>query len=65
MTPPRTNAKDPSSLAVKEATLDDLPGILCRNSEKAAKDKHDREAIITALEQALKKGDKRSRSRCR
>jgi len=61
VTPPRTNAKDPSPLAVKEVTLDDLPGIrhvICRNSEQAAKDKHDREAIITALEQALKKGDK-------
>jgi transposase len=61
VTPPRTNAKDPSPLAVKEVALEDLPDIrhvICRNSEQAAKDKHDREAIITALEQALKKGDK-------
>jgi hypothetical protein len=61
VTPPRRNAKDPSPLAVKEVELDDQPGIrhvICRNSEQAAKDKHDREAIIAALEQALKKGDK-------
>jgi hypothetical protein len=61
VTPPRKNAKDPSPLEVKEIALDDLPGIrhvVCRNAEQAAKDKHDREAIIAALENALKKGDK-------
>lgn len=61
VTPPRTNAKDPSPLEVKEVALDDCPGIrhvVCRNSEQAAKDRHDREAIIKALEEALKKGDK-------
>jgi hypothetical protein len=61
VTPPRQHAKDPSPLEVKEVALDDLPGIrhvVCRNAEQAAKDKHDREAIIAALEEALKKGDK-------
>lgn len=61
VTPPRKDAKDPSPLAVKEIVLDDLPGIrhvVCRNAEQAAKDKHDREAIIAALEEALKRGDK-------
>jgi transposase len=61
VTPPRRNNKDPSPLEVKEVLLEDLPGIrhvVCRNAEQAAKDKHDREAIIAALEEALKKGDK-------
>jgi hypothetical protein len=61
VTPPRTAAKDPSPLEVKEVLLDDLPGVrhvICRNQEQAAKDKHDREAIIAALADALKKGDK-------
>lgn len=61
VTPPRGKAKDPSPLDVKEVVLDDLPDIrhvVCRNSEQAAKDQHDREAIIAALEEALKKGDK-------
>lgn len=61
VTPPRRDAKDPSPLEVKEVLLDDLPGIrhvVCRNREQAAKDQHDREAIIAALEKALKKGDK-------
>jgi len=61
ITPQRTNAKDPSPLEIQEVLSDKLPGIrhiICRNSEQAAKDKHDRDAIITSLEEALKKGDK-------
>lgn len=61
VTPQRTNAKDPSPLEIQEVLSDKLPGIrhiICRNSEQAAKDKHDREAIIASLEEALKKGDK-------
>jgi len=61
ITPPRQHAKDPSPLEVKEVLLDDLPGVrhvVCRNGDQAAKDRHDRDAIITALETALKKGDK-------
>lgn len=61
VTPPRRKAKDPSPLEVKEVRLEDLPNIrhiVCRNAEQAAKDRHDRDAIITALEEALKKGDK-------
>ncbi len=61
ITPPRQHAKDPSPLEVKEVLLDDLPGVrhvVCRNEDQAAKDRHDRDAIITALETALKKGDK-------
>jgi len=61
ITPPRQHAKDPSPLEVKEVILDDLPGVrhvVCRNEDQAAKDRHDRNAIITALETALKKGDK-------
>ena len=61
ITPPRQHAKDPSPLEVKEVLLTDLPGVrhvVCRNGDQAAKDRHDRDAIITALETALKKGDK-------
>jgi hypothetical protein len=58
VTPPRQKAKDPSPLEVKEVLLDDRRHVVCRNEEQAAKDRHDREAIITALEEALKKGDK-------
>ena len=61
ITPPRQHAKDPSPLEVKEVILDDLPGVrhvICRNEDQAGKDRHDRDAIITALETALKKGDK-------
>ena len=61
ITPPRHHAKDPSPLEVKEVILDDLPGVrhvICRNEDQAGKDRHDRDAIITALETALKKGDK-------
>jgi hypothetical protein len=61
VTPVRTTAKDASPLEVKEVLLDDLPGVrhvVCRNQEQANKDRHDREAIIAALEAALKKGDK-------
>ncbi len=59
--PPRTGSKDPSPLEVKEIRFDDLPGIrhvVCRNEEQARKDRHDREAILAALETALKRGDK-------
>lgn len=59
--PPRTGKKDPSPLEVKEIRFDDLPGIrhvVCRNEEQARKDQHDREAILGALEAALKRGDK-------
>lgn len=61
VTPQRTNAKDPSPLEIQEVLSNKLPGIrhiICRNSEQAAKDKHDRDAIIASLEEALKKGDK-------
>lgn len=61
VTPPRQKAKDPSPLEVKEVRLDDLPGVrhvVCRNEDQASKDRHDREAILAALEGALQKGDK-------
>jgi len=59
--PPRTGRQDPSPLEVKEVRFADLPGIrhvVCRNEEQARKDRHDREAILAALEAALKRGDK-------
>lgn len=58
---PRERAKDPSPLEVQEITRADQPGrrfVICRNQDQAAKDRSDRDAIITGLEAALKKGDK-------
>jgi hypothetical protein len=61
VTPARRCTKDPSPLEVKEVRFDDLPGtrfVVCLNEEQASKDRHDRQAILDALEQALAKGEK-------
>jgi hypothetical protein len=61
VTPAREKAKDPSPLEVQEILRPDQPGrrfITCRNQDQAAKDRRDRAAILTSLEQALQKGDK-------
>jgi len=55
--PPRKNSKDPSPLKVKEVQLRGTRYIVCHNEEEAEKDRHDREAIVAALREALKKGD--------
>lgn len=60
---PRQTSKDPSPLKVKEVrfhTENDEPRryIVCHNEEQAAKDRADREAILAALEDQLKRGDK-------
>lgn len=56
--PPRLFSHDPAPLEVKEVRVDDKRYVVCRNEEEARKDQHDREAIITALRQQLKQGDK-------
>ena len=57
--------KDPSPLKVKEVLVqreDEESGtrryVVCFNEDQAAKDRCDREAIVAALEDALKHGDK-------
>ena len=56
--------KDPSPLKVKEVwTGDEKEGarrrhIVCLNEDQAEKDRSDREAIVAALRDALKRGDK-------
>jgi len=49
---------DPSPLKVKEVWVDDRRYVVCLNEEEARKDQHDREAILAALRQALRHGDK-------
>ena len=50
--------KDPSPLKVKEVRVGEHRYIVCLNEDQAAKDRHDREAIVAALGDALKGGDK-------
>ena len=52
------DAKAPSPLKVKEVWVDQRRYVVCLNEDEATKDRHDREAIVAALRQALKQGDK-------
>ena len=56
--PPRQTSKDPSPLKVKEVHVGDHRYIVCHNQEQAAKDRHDRKAILAKLEEQLKRGPK-------
>jgi transposase len=58
VTPERTTSKDPSPLKVKEVTLEGRRYIVCLNEEQRRKDAADRQAIIDALREQLKRGDK-------
>ena len=55
---PRKNSKDPAPLKVKEVRVEDRRYIVCVNEEEARKDRADREAIVKALSEKLKQGDK-------
>lgn len=60
---PRQKSKDPSPLKVKDVRFTEEHGqdrryIVCHNEEQAAKDRADRQAILAALEDQLKRGDK-------
>ncbi len=55
---PKSRSKDPSPLMVKEVRIDDRCYIVCYNEDQATKDRADREAIISALRERLKCGDK-------
>jgi hypothetical protein len=56
--PKAKGSKAPSPLQVKEVRVDGRRYVVCLNEDQAAKDRHDREAIVAALEGALKQGDK-------
>jgi transposase len=48
----------PAPLKLKQVMLEDRRYIVCLNENQAKKDAADREAIVTALREQLKKGDK-------
>lgn len=52
------DSKAPSPLAVKEVWVEERRYIVCRNEDQATKDAADRLAIVAALVEALKRGDK-------
>jgi hypothetical protein len=56
--PRDADPKAPSPLKVKEVLIGDRRYVVCLNEAQAEKDRHDREAIVTALELALKRGEK-------
>jgi len=56
--PKSPRRKDPSPLQVKEVRWAGRRYVVCLNEDQAAKDRHDREAILAALEAALKQGEK-------
>ena len=50
---------DPSPLQVKEVWVEDARRyVVCLNEDQATKDRHDREAVVASLRDALRKGDK-------
>jgi hypothetical protein len=55
---PKKQSKDPAPLKVKEVRLDDRRYIVCLNEDQAKKDRADREAIVAALRDQLKRGAK-------
>jgi Transposase DDE domain len=54
---PRTGGEE-TQLFVKEVQVEGQRYIVCRNEAEAAKDAADRQAIVAALDQQLKRGDK-------
>jgi hypothetical protein len=55
---PREKSTDPSPLKVKEVCVEERRYVVCLNEEQARKDRADREAIVAALREQLKQGDK-------
>ena len=47
-----------TQLFVKQVKVEGVRYVVCRNEEEAENDRKDREAIVTALDAQLKKGDK-------
>jgi hypothetical protein len=55
---PKVRSQDPSPLKVKEVQIEDRRYIVCYNEDQARKDRADREAIVAALGDQLKRSDK-------
>jgi Transposase DDE domain len=56
--PKRAESTAPSPLKIKEVWVDDRRYIVCLNEDEARKDAADREAIVAALREQLRSGDK-------
>src|SRR5512143_1572934 len=56
--PKRAESKAPTPLDVKEVWVDERRYIVCRNEDEARKEAADREAIVAALREQLRSGDK-------
>ena len=56
--PKRVESDDPSPLKVKEVWVGERRYIVCLNADEARKDAADREAIVAALRERLRNGDK-------
>jgi hypothetical protein len=56
--PERVKSDDPSPLKVKEARVEDRRYVVCLNGDGARKDAADREAIVAALREQLRAGDR-------
>jgi hypothetical protein len=56
--PKAKGSKTPSPLRVKEVKAGGRRYVVCFNEDQATKDRHDREAIVAGLQDALKQGDK-------
>ena len=56
--PPGIKGDDPSALEVKEVWVDDRRYLVCRNEDEARRDAADRAAIVAALREQLRRGDK-------
>ena len=57
--PKSDDRNDPSPLKVKEVRVEDARRyVVCVNEDQATKDRHDREAVVTSLRNALSHGDK-------
>ncbi len=56
--PPRVEGDDPSPLKVKEVWVEQRRYVVCLNEEEARKEAADREAIVAALREQLRSGDK-------
>lgn len=58
--PERKQSKDPSPLKVKEVRVGERRYVVCLNEEQKRRDAADREAIVAALKDQLKKGGDKS-----
>jgi hypothetical protein len=56
--PPRSHSKDPAPLKVKQVEVEGRRYMVCLNPDQVEQDRRDREAIVAALQDALKRGDK-------